>query len=93
MNVIDKKGYSQWHYKYAELKDLDMSGLENIYITLNTFYKPCRRLENIKESNTLFIDLDYYKTGKTKDQVLMELEKNYFNQSIPIPNYVIDSLV
>ncbi|MDU7956658.1 MAG: DNA-binding response regulator, partial [Clostridium perfringens] len=80
----------QWHYKYAELKDLDMSG-ENIYITLNTFYKPCRRLENIKELNTLFIDLDYYKTGKTKDQVLMDLEKNYFNQSIPIPNYVIDS--
>ena len=89
-SVIDKKGYSQWHYKYAELKDTDMSG-ENIYITLNTFYKPCRRLENIKELNTLFIDLDYYKTGKTKDQVLMDLEKNYFNQSIPIPNYVIDS--
>ncbi|MBI6069662.1 DNA-binding response regulator, partial [Clostridium perfringens] len=20
-SVIDKKGYSQWHYKYAELKD------------------------------------------------------------------------
>ncbi|WP_075841443.1 replication protein, partial [Clostridium perfringens] len=76
--------------KYAELKDLDMNG-ENIYITLNTFYKPCRRLENIKELNTLFIDLDYYKTDKTEDQVLIDLEKNYFNQSIPIPNYVIDS--
>lgn len=24
-SIIDKKGYSQWHYKYAELKDLDMS--------------------------------------------------------------------
>ena len=90
-SVIDKKGYRQWHYKYAELKDLDMMDEENIYITLNTFYKPCRRLENIKELNTLFIDLDYYKIGKTKDQVLMDLEKNYFNQSIPIPNYVIDS--
>ncbi|MGG5459979.1 DNA-binding response regulator [Clostridium sp. B9] len=89
-SVIDEKGYSQWHYKYAELKDLDMSS-ENIYITPNTFYKPCRRLENIKELNALFIDLDYYKIGKTKDQVLMDLEKNYFNQSIPTPNYVIDS--
>ncbi|WP_300257197.1 hypothetical protein [Clostridium sp.] len=49
-SVIDKKGYSQWHYKYAELKDLDMS-CENIYTTLNTFYKSCRRLENIKELN------------------------------------------
>ncbi|MDJ8927814.1 DNA-binding response regulator [Clostridium perfringens] len=89
-SVIDENGYSQWHYKYAELKDLYMSG-ENIYITPNTFYKPCRRLENIKELNTLFIDLDYYKTGKIRAQVLMDLEKNYFNQSIPIPNYVIDS--
>ncbi|GAA0097906.1 hypothetical protein XA71_13295 [Clostridium perfringens A] len=35
--------------------------------------------------------MDYYKTGKTKNQVLMDLEKNYFNQSIPITNYVIDS--
>ena len=89
-SVIDNKGYSQWHYKYAQLKELDMSG-ENIYLTLNTFYKPFRRLENIKELNTLFIDLDYYKTGKTKSQVIMDLEENYFNQSIPIPNFVIDS--
>ncbi|WP_432738938.1 hypothetical protein WNP12_11405 [Clostridium perfringens] len=24
MSVIDKNEYSKWHYKYAELKDLDM---------------------------------------------------------------------
>ncbi|GAA0096414.1 DNA-binding response regulator [Clostridium perfringens] len=89
-SIKDKKGYRQWHYKYAELKELDMVG-ENIYITPNTFYKPYRRLECVKELNCLFIDLDYYKTGKTKEQVLMDLEKNYFNQNIPIPNYVIDS--
>ncbi|MEA5380798.1 DNA-binding response regulator, partial [Clostridium perfringens] len=53
--------------------------------------KPYRRIECVKELNCLFIDLDYYKTGKTKDQVLMDLEENYFNQNIPIPNYVIDS--
>lgn len=89
-SIIDNYKYIQWHYKYAELKDLDMTG-ENIYITPNTFYKPCRRLEYIKELNCLFIDLDYYKTGKTRAQVLMDLEENYFNQSIPISNYVIDS--
>ena len=61
-SVIDKKGYRQWHYKYAELKDLDMMDEENIYITLNTFYKPCRRLENIKELQTWTI----IKLGKLK---------------------------
>lgn len=89
-SVIDKNGYSQWHYKYAELKNTDLTG-ENIYITPNTFYKPYRRLECLKELNCLFIDLDYYKTGKTRAQVIMDLEKNYFNQKIPAPNYVIDS--
>lgn len=89
-SVIDDNGYRQWHYKYAQLKDLDFTG-ENIYITLNTFYKPCRRLENVKELNCLYIDLDYYKTGKVRSQILMDLEKNYFNKKIPIPNYVLDS--
>lgn len=89
-SVIDKKGYKQWHYKYAELKGLDLTG-ENIYITPNTFYSTYRRLEYIKELNALFIDLDYYKTKFTKEQILMNLEENYFNQSIPIPNFVIDS--
>ena len=89
-SVIDGNGYKQWHYKYAQLKDLEFTG-ENIYITLNTFYKPCRRLENVKELNCLYIDLDYYKTGKVRSQILMDLEKNYFNKKIPIPNYVLDS--
>lgn len=30
-SCIDENGYSQWHYKYAELKEVDLTG-ENIYI-------------------------------------------------------------
>lgn len=89
-SCIDKNGYSQWHYKYAELKKVDLTG-ENIYITLNTFFKPYRRLESIKELNALFIDLDYYKTKFTKEQIIMNLEENYFNKIIPATNYILDS--
>lgn len=89
-SIIDKSGYSQYHYKYLELKDIDMTG-NNIYISLNTFYKPCRRIETVKELNALYIDLDCYNTEFTKNQIIMNLEENYFNKSIPIPNYVIDS--
>ncbi|MFR1784482.1 MAG: DNA-binding response regulator, partial [Sarcina ventriculi] len=89
-SCIDENGYSQWHYKYAELKETNLTG-ENIYITLNTFYKPCRRLECIKELNCVYIDLDYYKTKYTKDQIIMNLEGNYFNKIIPATNYIIDS--
>ena len=89
-SCIDENGYSQWHYKYAELKEVDLTG-ENIYITLNTFFKPYRRLECIKELNALFIDLDYYKTKFTKEQIIMNLEQDYFNKIIPSTNYIIDS--
>ncbi len=89
-SCIDENGYSQWHYKYLELKETDLTG-KNIYITLNTFYKPCRRLECIKELNFLYIDLDYYKTKYTKEQVIMNLEENYFNKIIPATNYILDS--
>lgn len=89
-SCIDENGYSQWHYKYAELKETDLTG-ENIYITLNTFYKPYRRLECIKELNGVYIDLDYYKTKYTKDQIIMNLEADYFNKIIPATNYILDS--
>lgn len=89
-SCIDENGYSQWHYKYAELKETNLTG-ENIYITLNTFFKPYRRLECIKELNALFIDLDYYKTEFTKEQIIMNLEENYFNKIIPATNYILDS--
>ena len=89
-SCIDENGYSQWHYKYAELKEVDLSG-ENIYITLNTFFKPYRRLECIKELNALFIDLDYYKTKFTKEQIIMNLEQDYFNKIITATNYILDS--
>lgn len=88
--VIDKDNYNQWHYKFIDLSKMDLTG-ENIYITPNTFYSTYRRIEFIKEINCLFIDLDYYKTGKSKEQIIMDLEENYFNKNIPIPNFVIDS--
>ena len=89
-SCIDENGYSQWHYKYKELKETDLTE-ENIYITLNTFFKPYRRLECIKELNALFIDLDYYKNKFTKEQIIMNLEENYFNKTIPATNYILDS--
>ena len=87
---ISDKGYEQWHYKYKDLIELRFDE-DNVYITLNTFYKTYRRIECIKELNALFIDLDTYKTDFTKEQILMNLNENHFKQSIPIPNFIIDS--
>ena len=44
----------------------------------------------VKELNCLYIDLDYYKTGKVRSQILMDLEKNYFNKKIKYINILIN---
>ena len=83
-------GYKQWHYRYNELLEQDFNQ-ENVYISINTFYSTFRRLEYLKEIKAQFIDLDIYKTGFTKAQIIMHLETDYFNKSIPRPNLIIDS--
>ena len=87
---ISAEGYKQWHYKHMQLVKLKFDK-DNVYITLNTFYKTYRRIEYLRELNALFIDLDTYKTGFTKEQILMNLNENYFGKNIPIPNFIIDS--
>lgn len=83
-------GYNQWHYRYSELVKQDFKK-ENIYTSMNTFYNTYRRIECIKELKAHFVDLDIYKTKFTQEQILMNLEENYFNISIPRPNFIIDS--
>ena len=83
-------GYKQWHYRYKELLEQDFNQ-ENVYISIYTFYSTFRRLEYLKELKAQFIDLDIYKTGFTKAQIIMHLETDYFNKSIPRPNLIIDS--
>lgn len=83
-------GYKQWHYRYNELLEQNFNQ-ENVYISLNTFYSTFRRLEYLKELKAQFIDLDIYKTKFSKEQIIMHLEADYFNKSIPRPNLIIDS--
>jgi len=103
-SIVDKN-YFQWHYRFRNLKNQEFE-VYNTYISLNTFYKPQRRIENIKELNALYLDLDIYNIPKTidpylgytsnwsKDSVLYFLEQDYFglsSNSVPTPSFVIDS--
>lgn len=87
---INNKKYHQWHYKVLELLEMEFDK-HNMYISQNTFYKPQRRIENIKELRALFIDLDLYKLNMTKEQVIYWLNEEYFNIKIPRSNMIVDS--
>ena len=86
-------GYSQWHYKKEDLLERteDIINDINAYVSQNTFYRPQRRIENIKELRAIYIDIDCYNSKYTKDAVKYFLENDLYGSKIPIPNYLIDS--
>lgn len=88
--ISKKKEFSQWHYHLEELIKQNFNK-KDVYISISTFYKPIRRIENIKELTCNFIDLDTYNTKFTNTQILMNLEDNYFNRVVPIPSLIIGS--
>ncbi|MCC0728726.1 DNA-binding response regulator [Clostridioides sp. ZZV14-6045] len=85
--------FTQWHYKINELENKYNELIDNkvnVYISHNTFYKPQRRIENIKELNAIFIDIDCYNTNYTKEAVRFFIEKD-LNGIIPNPTMLVDS--
>ena len=84
--------FIQYHYKPEQLADQLSNYMgEDIYYSQQTFYRPQRRIENIRQLRSLYIDLDCYTLNLKPDWVLGKLELEYFRQTIPEPNFVIFS--
>lgn len=91
--------FSQYHYSVEVLKANIGKVLaikdSNIYVSPNSFYKPFRKIENIRKLNALYIDLDYYSLEKYEkfsfEAIKYNLEKDYFNIEVPEPNFVINT--
>ena len=88
----DTKRFRQYHYQPEELASAlsDWMG-EDVYYSQNSFYKPQRRIDNIRQLRTLYVDLDVYNMGMTPEWVLGKLEFEVFGQALPEPNMVIFS--
>lgn len=95
--TIAKKDHStgkfvQWSYRPQELsKHLSEWMGEDIYFSQNTFFKPQRRIENIRQLKSLYVDLDFYIWNYEPSWILGKLEHEFYGQSIPEPNLIIFS--
>lgn len=88
----NSRRFRQYHYQPEELAQHISEWIgEDVYFSQNTFYKPQRRIENIRQLRCLYVDLDVYNKGLTPEWVLGKLELEYFGQVIPEPNMVIFS--
>lgn len=97
----ERKGAYYETFGYADriINRNSYYGMTNVYTSMNTFLTrrkdgdehSGRKVENLKHLNALYLDLDCYKIGMTQEQVLFELENDYFGRSIPEPTFVINS--
>lgn len=91
------KLWAQYHYTYKDLIENigKIISLEtNVYISPNSFYRPFRRIENIRHLNSLYIDIDYYKIESLKNMnhkdVMDKIYKKYFETDIlPKPSFAL----
>ncbi|WP_336883823.1 replication protein [Priestia koreensis] len=85
-------GFRQYHYQPSELAEHLSNWLgEDVYFSQNTFYKPTRSIENIRQLRSLYVDLDFYLFNYDPSWVMAKLEHEFFKQSIPEPNVIIFS--
>ncbi|WP_417033860.1 DNA-binding response regulator [Clostridium botulinum] len=97
--VKKNKSFIQYHYNVDVLKSNISKVLaikdSNIYISPNSFYKPFRRIENIRKLNALYVDIDYYSLKEYKnfsfEMVKYNLEKDYFKREVPEPSFIINT--
>ncbi|MBH0176243.1 replication protein [Fictibacillus sp. 23RED33] len=87
-----KKGFQQFHVKPKQLA-LKLSKWlgEDVYFSQNTFYKPQRQIELIRQLRSLYVDLDCYLLNYDPKWIIGKLELEFFNQSIPEPSLIIFS--
>lgn len=96
--VIQKQYYETFNMSDRLINKNSYYNVENVYTSMNTFLSKHnknehsgRKIENLKRLNALYIDIDCYKIGMTQEQVLYELESDYFGRKIPTPTFVINS--
>lgn len=85
--------FKQYHYNSPEQLAENLSEWigDDVFFSQNTFYKPARRIENIRQLRSLYIDLDFYLFNYEPSWVIGKLEHEFFGQSIPEPNIIIFS--
>ena len=85
--------FRQYHYNTPEQLAENLSDWigDDVYFSQNTFYKPVRRIENIRQLRSLYVDLDFYIFNYEPSWIIGKLEHEYFGQSIPEPNIIIFS--
>ncbi|MEK4026972.1 replication protein [Sporosarcina sp. FSL W7-1283] len=94
ITVAKREGsiFKQYHYRPEELAEQLTGWLgEDVYFSQNTFYKPHRAIENIRQLRALYVDVDFYIFNYDYRWTLGNIELLVNDRELPSPNLVINS--
>jgi hypothetical protein len=84
--------FKQYHYRPQELAVTLAEWIgEDVFFSQNTFYKPQRNIENIRQLRSLYVDLDFYLFNYDPSWVMGKLQHEFFGEIVPDPNIIIFS--
>lgn len=84
--------FRQYHYRPEKLADQLSKWLgEDVFFSQNTFFKPQRKIENIRQLRSLYVDLDFYLFNYDLSWVIGKLQLEFFGKVVPEPNIIIYS--
>ncbi|WP_245632942.1 helix-turn-helix domain-containing protein [Alicyclobacillus kakegawensis] len=84
--------YKQYHYRVDELPKVLSEWLgTDVYFSQNTFYRPSRKIEYIRQLRALYVDVDCYLLNFDPDWVIGAMEAELFRRKVPEPNLIIHS--
>ena len=90
----EQESWSQYHLRMDELSEklIRFLGVDNVYISQNSFYIPKRTIFTIRKLNCLYVDLDYHHISYLRhlkpEEIATMLEENVYNHQIPYPSFV-----
>lgn len=61
---------------------------EDKYFSLNAFYCPSRKADDVRHIRALYADIDCYNVGLKPHEVAKKLQDEYFGKKIPVPNVI-----
>lgn len=87
--------YKQYHYRINDVSTVLAEWLgedgRDLYFSQNTFYRPSRKIEYIRQLRALYVDVDCYLLNFDPDWVIGAMEVALFRDKLPEPNIIIHS--
>lgn len=84
--------WQQHHYRVDDVESALSEWLgEDVYFSQNSFYRPYRRIEYIRELRALYVDVDNHLLNLDPTWTIGAMEENLFGKDIPEPNLIIFS--